>query len=59
VGLSAIVSAGTRVERGDALAFVHANDEARRAAAEVHLAKAFEIGQAAVAPGPFVLERLT
>ncbi len=59
VGLSAIVPVGTLVELGEALAFVHANDETRRAAAELHLLKAFDVGELATPPGPFVLERLT
>ncbi|MEI7436368.1 MAG: thymidine phosphorylase [bacterium] len=59
VGLSAIVPVGTRVEVGAPLALVHANDETRRMAAGVHLAKAFELGESAAVPGPFLLERIT
>jgi thymidine phosphorylase len=49
VGFTGLVKIGERVEAGDVLAVVHANDEAKLAAAQAEIAKAVVIGYAAVA----------
>ncbi|CAM2980452.1 thymidine phosphorylase [Rariglobus hedericola] len=50
VGFTALVKIGERVAAGDVLAVVHANDEAKLAAAQAEIAKAVVIGDAEVLP---------
>ncbi|HWI12520.1 MAG TPA: thymidine phosphorylase [Burkholderiaceae bacterium] len=56
VGLSEIVAIGRRVAAGDALAIVHAADEASAAAGCERLAALIEIADAAPAPRAVVIE---
>ncbi len=58
VGISDLVKVGERVEKGDLLATVHANDPARLEEALKLLREAFTLGEAAPAPGPLVAERV-
>jgi thymidine phosphorylase len=58
VGLSQLLPPGTRVTRGDPLAWVHAADAAAVAAAAHAVLQASRIATAAPAPGPVVLGRV-
>ena len=59
VGISALVKIGERVNVGDTLAVIHANDEASLADARAMLVQAIVVGDAAPAPGPRVVETIT
>jgi len=59
VGLSDVLPVGTRVSTGDALALVHARDEASAACACAALAETIEIGDTAPPPRPLVHARVT
>jgi pyrimidine-nucleoside phosphorylase len=54
VGFTQLVKIGERVQAGDVLAVVHANDEAKLAEAQAEIAKAVVIGDAAVTPVPLI-----
>jgi pyrimidine-nucleoside phosphorylase len=54
VGFTRLVKIGERVQAGDVLAVVHANDEAKLAAAQADITKAVVIGDTAVTPVPLV-----
>lgn len=56
VGLDALLGLGAAVEAGDALAVVHAADEAGLAAATARVRAAYRIGEAAPDPGPLIAE---
>jgi thymidine phosphorylase len=58
VGIVLEAKVGERVEQGQPLAVLHANDEARLAQAEQVLARAFAVSTEAVQPPPLILERL-
>jgi pyrimidine-nucleoside phosphorylase len=58
VGIVLQAKVGERVEQGQPLAVLHANDETRLAEAERVLRGAFEISNEAVPPPPLILERL-
>jgi thymidine phosphorylase len=58
VGLQAVQALGTRVERGDPLAFVHAADEAAAAQAVAEVQAAVRIDDAAPVAAPVVHERI-
>jgi len=58
VGLSQLLPPGTRVARGDPLAFVHAADAASAADAVQAALRACRIADTAPAPGPVVLGRV-
>ncbi len=59
VGFDEILPLGETVCEGDALAVVHAADEAGAAAAAVLLQKAFQIGETEAEPSPVVHQRIT
>ena len=59
VGLSEVASPGDRADRNLPLAVIHANDEARAAAATKAIKRAFEIGDQPPANRPVVYERLS
>jgi pyrimidine-nucleoside phosphorylase len=54
VGFTQLVKIGERVQAGDVLAVVHANDEAKLAAAQADITKAVVIGDTAVTPVPLI-----
>lgn len=54
VGFTQLVKIGERVQAGDVLAVVHANDETKLAAAQAEIVKAVVIGSTAVAPVPLI-----
>lgn len=56
VGVSDLVKVGERVERGQQVAVIHANDEARLAAAKDLLSQAFVFASSPVTPPPLILE---
>ena len=58
VGFSDVVSIGQRVERGDALARVHAASDATAAAAVERLQQCVRIGAAPPAPVPLLIARI-
>jgi thymidine phosphorylase len=58
VGFSDVVSIGERVERGAALAVVHAASEAAAAAAVATLQRCIRVGDAPPAPMPLVIARV-
>ena len=58
VGVVLQAKLGDRVSRGQPLAVLHANDEARLAEAERALRTAVELSSTRVAPPPVILERL-
>ena len=59
VGISDLVKIGERVNVGDTLAVIHANDEASLADARAMLVQAIVVGDAAPAPGPRVVETIS
>lgn len=58
VGVTALVKVGERVEVGQPLCVVHANDDDAWAEAEVRLRDAISVGEVAPVVGPLVAERL-
>ena len=58
VGLSQLVQIGDRIERGQALALVHARDDSTAQRAVQELLAAFEIGDAAPPASPTVYQRI-
>lgn len=58
VGVTALVKVGERVEVGQPLCVVHANDDDAWAEAEVRLRDAISVGEVAPVVGPRVAERL-
>lgn len=56
VGLDALLGLGAAVEEGDALAIIHAADEAGLAAATARVRAAYQIGESAPEPGPLIAE---
>jgi len=58
VGISDLVKIGERVNAGDSLAVIHANDEAALADAQAMLAQAIIVGDAAPTLGPRVVETI-
>jgi thymidine phosphorylase len=58
VGLDGLTPLGAHVDRGDALARVHAADAATAAKAAERVAKAYQIGEAPVEPHPLIVERV-
>jgi thymidine phosphorylase len=58
VGLTELVGLGADVATGAPLALVHARSEAQAEAAIARLAAAYQIGEAAPARGPAVIERI-
>lgn len=58
VGVTALVKVGERVEVGQPLCVVHANDDDAWAEAEVRLRDAISVGEVAPVVGPLVVERL-
>lgn len=59
VGLTALAQAGAEVGPGRPLAMLHARDEASAARAERRIREAYAIANAAPAPSPAILERIT
>jgi pyrimidine-nucleoside phosphorylase len=59
VGVSGMAKIGERVEKGQALLVMHANDEARLAEAARLIAEAFEIADAPPRPPELVVEEVT
>jgi thymidine phosphorylase len=53
-----LVKVGERVEAGQSLCVVHANDDDAWAEAEVRLRDAIRVGEVAPVVGPLVAERL-
>ena len=58
VGVTALVKVGERVEVGQPLCVVHANDDDAWAEAEVRLRDAISVGEVAPVVGPLVAKRL-
>jgi thymidine phosphorylase len=58
VGLDGLAPLGAHVERGDALARVHAADAATAAKAAERVARAYQIGETPVEPHPLIVERI-
>jgi thymidine phosphorylase len=58
VGLDALLGLGAHVEPGDALALVHAADEANLAAASARVLAAYTLADQPPDPGPLVLEKV-
>ncbi|UVC08689.1 thymidine phosphorylase [Rhizobium sp. TH2] len=58
-GFSAILPKGTRVERGDPIAFVHATDEASAERGTWHYLSAVTIGEKAPAVSSVILDRIS
>lgn len=59
VGLTALAQAGAEAGPGRPLAILHARDEASAARAERRIREAYAIADAAPAPSPAILERIT
>ena len=59
VGLTALAQAGAEAGPGRPLAMLHARDEASAARAERRIREAYAIADAAPAPSPAILERIT
>ena len=59
VGLTALAQAGAEVGPGRPLAMLHARDEASAARAERRIREAYAVADAAPAPSPAILERIT
>jgi thymidine phosphorylase len=58
VGFSDVVSIGQHVERGEALAVVHASSDAAAAAAAATLQRCIRVGDAPPAPTPLLIARV-
>lgn len=58
VGVSALVKVGEKVEAGQPLALIHANDDDAWAEAEVRLRDGITLGDQPPAPAPLIAERI-
>jgi thymidine phosphorylase len=58
VGLTDLYGIGKAVDKGDALAVIHARDEASADAAQAEILASYRIGKTAPAPGKLVAERV-
>ena len=58
VGVTGLVKVGEKVEAGQSLCIVHANDDDAWAEAEVRLRDCIQIGDAPVGPSPTIVERI-
>ena len=59
VGLSDVLAIGSKVERGDALAIVHARSEAEAINARASMVDSFEITDGSIEPPPVVYEQIS
>jgi len=58
VGISGLVKVGERVDKGQALAVIHANDDSRLTEAKRRIAGAFTFSDREIEPPPLILDRI-